>query len=109
MQAITFGDCFGWLHDGSASSGSDIGVVLCTGLGRDSATAHRSFRLLADRLCADGYPTVRFDYPGTGDSCEMATADSWAAWENGVNLAADTLRIDENVRGVSLYAPVQGR
>jgi pimeloyl-ACP methyl ester carboxylesterase len=102
MQAITFGDCFGWLHDGSASSGSDIGVVLCTGLGRDSATAHRSFRLLADRLCADGYPTVRFDYPGTGDSCEMATADSWAAWENGVNLAADTLRATTNVQRIVL-------
>jgi pimeloyl-ACP methyl ester carboxylesterase len=102
MQAITFGDCFGWLHDGSASSGSDIGVVLCTGLGRDSATAHRSFRLLADRLCADGYPTVRFDYPGTGDSCEIATADSWAAWENGVNLAADTLRATTNVQRIVL-------
>jgi pimeloyl-ACP methyl ester carboxylesterase len=102
MQAVTFDGCFGWLHNGPASSGSDTGVVLCTGLGRDSSTAHRSFRLLADRLCAEGYPTVRFDYPGTGDSREIATSDSWTAWQNGVNLAADWLRANSTVQRIVL-------
>jgi pimeloyl-ACP methyl ester carboxylesterase len=102
MQAVTFDSCFGWLHDGPASFGSDTGVVLCTGLGRDSSTAHRSLRLLANRLCAEGYPTVRFDYPGTGDSCEIGTTDSWAAWQDGVSLAADRLRAATNVQRIVL-------
>jgi pimeloyl-ACP methyl ester carboxylesterase len=102
MQAVTFDGCFGWLHDGPASSGSDTGVLICTGLGRDASTAHRSFRLLADRLSAEGYPTLRFDYPGTGDSCEIATTDSWTAWQDEVRLAADWLRTNTNVQRIVL-------
>lgn len=90
MRPVAFGGCFGWLH--GAAAGSDTAVLLCPGLGRDASTAHRSLRRLADQLAAAGYPTLRFDYPGTGDSCEAGPAESWAAWQQSVGVAADWLR-----------------
>ena len=73
MWPVSFAGCFGWLHTGAASGGSDTAAVLCQGIGRDASTAHRSFRKLADHLAASGVPTLRFDYRGTGDSCDAAT------------------------------------
>jgi pimeloyl-ACP methyl ester carboxylesterase len=92
MQAVTFEGCFGWLHQAIESIGSDTVVLLCPGLGRDASTAHRSFRLLADQLAGAGYPTLRFDYPGTGDSCEVDGPECGVLWQRSVQAAADWLR-----------------
>ena len=87
MQPVSFAGCFGWLHE--ASFGSDTAVVLCPGLGRDAATAHRSLRILADHLAANGYPALRFDYRGCGDSCDLDGLDSFDAWEQSLQAAVD--------------------
>ncbi|HEX3995303.1 MAG TPA: alpha/beta fold hydrolase [Acetobacteraceae bacterium] len=91
VQPVTFGGCFGWLHSASGSGVRDIGVVLCQGVGRDASNAHRSFRILADRLAAAGYATLRFDYPGTGDSDEPVV-ELWDAWQNSLTDAVACLR-----------------
>jgi pimeloyl-ACP methyl ester carboxylesterase len=44
------------------------GVVICNPWGAEALRAHRSLRLLADRLAAEGLEVLRFDYFGTGDS-----------------------------------------
>jgi len=44
---------------------------ICTGLIQDALLAYGSLRVLADDLAAAGYATLRFDYPGTGDSATM--------------------------------------
>jgi len=67
-------------------------VVLCAGLKTDALTGFRSFRQLADTLAQAGFPTLRFQYPGTGDSCELDAAEYWAAWQASVHMAADWLR-----------------
>lgn len=99
MIPITFNDCFGWLHaptpaTGGAAAG-DVGVVVCQGLMRDGLLAHCSFRLLGDELAAAGYPMLRFDYPGTGDSLDGAVAAAgghWDAWLASIGQAADWLK-----------------
>jgi pimeloyl-ACP methyl ester carboxylesterase len=96
MQPVTFGGCFGWLHGTPVSCARDTGVVLCPGIGRDASNAHRSFRILADRLAAAGYATLRFDYPGTGDSDEPVV-DLWDAWQNSLTDAAACLRAQTGV------------
>ena len=66
---------FGWLHtpvDGRATS---IAVLLCAGLKEDKVTGHRSLRLFADAFAAAGYPTLRFDYAGTGDLRDIGSAE----------------------------------
>jgi dienelactone hydrolase len=44
------------------------GVLLCYPVGREYFAAHRGFRLLASRLSQKGFPVLRFDYFGSGDS-----------------------------------------
>lgn len=57
---------FAWLHDRPSSLSH--GIVLCPPLGFEQVHAHRSLRVLADRLSDAGFPVIRFDYHGTGDS-----------------------------------------
>jgi len=65
MTPVSFGGCFGWVHQ---AAGGSRGVVLCAASGSEALGAHQSWRVLADRLAAEGLPTLRFDYPGYGDS-----------------------------------------
>ncbi len=94
MTPVTFDGCFGWLHTPQGRKGSDVAVLICTGLLQDAILAYGSLRVLADDLAAAGYATLRFDYPGTGDSCdEAAERDGhWTAWQRSVDAAADWLR-----------------
>jgi len=43
-------------------------VLLCNPFGQEAIRAHRLYRVTADRLAAAGYPVLRFDYYGSGDS-----------------------------------------
>lgn len=58
---------FGVVHiprDGVARGG----VVICPPLGREHLDTYRGLKLLAQRMCDDGFAVLRFDYRGTGDS-----------------------------------------
>ncbi|MCJ2015488.1 alpha/beta hydrolase [Methylobacterium sp. J-076] len=68
---VTFGGMLGWYGAGR----SRRGVVLCGTLGYEQISAGRGWRRLADDLTAAGHPTLRFDYPGEGDSADPDTAD----------------------------------
>jgi pimeloyl-ACP methyl ester carboxylesterase len=91
MRPIAVEGCFGWLHGELEDTVGDIAVLLCSGLGRDARTAYRPYRLLADQLAAAGYPTLRFEYPGAGDSLDVEDAEQWAVWQHSINIAADWL------------------
>ena len=102
MTPVAFNDCFGWLHGpaGGAPAG-DVGVVICQGLMRDGLLAHCSLRMLGDELAAAGYWTLRFDYPGTGDSLDGAVAEAgghWNAFLKSIDQAADWLRATSGVK-----------
>lgn len=94
MTPVTFAGCFGWLHAPRDRSGGDVAVLICTGLLQDAILAYGSLRVLADDLAEAGYPTLRFDYPGTGDSSDEAVEHGghWKAWQRSVDEAADWLR-----------------
>jgi exosortase A-associated hydrolase 1 len=47
---------------------SEVGVLIVVGGPQYRVGSHRQFTLLARRLAAAGYPTMRFDYRGMGDS-----------------------------------------
>lgn len=59
---------FGMLHPAIGDQNARPAVLLCNPLGQESITAHRTFRVFADRLARAGHTTLRFDYYGTGDS-----------------------------------------
>lgn len=83
---------FGWLHE-PAGIARGVAVLLCPPLGIEYINSHRSVRHLAEQLAAAGFPALRFDYPGTGDSAHADVADGrLAAWTEGVAQALDALR-----------------
>ena len=83
---------FGWLHRPDRQARSTP-VLLCNPLGDDDVRAHRSLRHLAENLCAAGFPVLRFDFHGTGDSAgSERDPERVAAWRRDVGVAIDELR-----------------
>jgi pimeloyl-ACP methyl ester carboxylesterase len=103
MQPIAFDRMLGWLHM-PLGRNTGVGVVLVSPLGRDGRCAYMPMRLFADRLAAAGFPTVRYDHLGTGDSLDLtqADADALPEWVEGVARAADMLRARAGVTRVVL-------
>lgn len=105
MTPVAFNGCFGWLHEPPGGTGCDVAVVISTAFSTDAAIAHCSLVLLANQLAAAGYPALRFDYPGTGDSPDgdlERGEGHWVAWKRSVHDAADWLRAATGARRVVL-------
>ena len=94
VDPVLIGGCSGWLHTRSQEEGGETAVLICPGVVWDGLLGYHSLRLLADQFALAGYPTLRFNYPGTGDSRDLAghEPDSWGAWLDSVQQAADWLR-----------------
>ena len=99
MIPVTFDTSFGWYHAG----GGDCGVVLCAALGHEDLCTHKSFRLMADALAAQGYPALRFDYAGTGDSLGSdRDPERLEAWITSIETAVAWLRANAQVDKIVL-------
>ncbi len=84
---------FAWLHCPDRPTHAGHGVVLCPPLGHEQVHAHRSLRHLADACARAGYPTLRLDYHGTGDSAGSdEDPDRWATWLRNVRDAQTWMR-----------------
>jgi pimeloyl-ACP methyl ester carboxylesterase len=83
---------FGWWH-APAGTALDTAVLLCPSYGREEVSGHRTLRRLAEQLSAVGFPVLRFDYLGTGDSAgDEREGDQTAAWLRSVHAALDELK-----------------
>ena len=98
-EPVLVDGCFGWLHHPTHtdSRGSDTAVLVCPALAWDGLHSYQGMRLLCDQLAAAGYPALRFQYPGTGNSRDVdpgqdGTTGSWSAWLHSVHQSADWLR-----------------
>ena len=70
----------GALHHPQRLRPRSSSVLLCNPFGEEASRAHRTYRVLATQLERAGYPCLRFDYRGTGDSMgdgAAATIDGW--------------------------------
>lgn len=90
-----FEGCSGFYHPAGGASG----VVLCAPWGFEDLTLRKSWRLLAEAIAAAGYPCLRFDYPGTGNSLGDARGIARIEdWVGAIGKAAETLRRLSGVR-----------
>lgn len=90
-----FKGCAGFVHP----AGGSTGVVLCSPWGFEDLVMRKSWRLLAEAIAAAGYPCLRFDYPGTGNSLGRSTSvESAAPWIEAIHDAAEVLRLNSGVR-----------
>jgi pimeloyl-ACP methyl ester carboxylesterase len=90
----------GFFHPPGRLPSRGLGVVLCNPIGYEAMSGHRTYRHLADRLAARGFPALRFDYDGTGDSAgESDDGDRVHAWLGSVEAAiAELLVLAGNCR-----------
>jgi uncharacterized protein len=91
-RAVTF-DCagdrlLGILHEPTVAA-RRIGVLVVVGGPQYRVGSHRQFVLLARALAARGYPVLRFDHRGVGDS--EGEARSFEALDEDLRAALDTL------------------
>ncbi|HYG87322.1 MAG TPA: alpha/beta hydrolase family protein [Azospirillum sp.] len=99
MKSVVFDGCFGWLHPAAGRGG----VVLCGPLGYEALCTHRAWKALAEQLASAGHPTLRFDYPGTGDSAgDDEEPERLRAWLDGIQAAVRRLRAETGVTEVTL-------
>jgi len=101
---IAFAGHAGWLHTPGGERTREVGVVLCSPLGRDARCAHLPLRLLAEDLASAGIATLRYDHLGTGDSLDLEApeADALPVWLEGVQAAVAALRERTGVKRVVL-------
>ncbi|TXN25237.1 alpha/beta fold hydrolase [Methylobacterium sp. WL30] len=96
-EPVVIDGLFGWFSPGIGRRG----VILCGATGFEQLSAHRPWRTLAGRIAATGCATLRFDYPGEGDSAD-AGAGTLAAWRDAVRRAVRFLREEAGVTEVVL-------
>ncbi len=73
---------FGNYHESAPGQDRDCGILLCAPAGQEYIRSHRAFRQLALRLSRVGFPVLRFDYYGCGDSSgddDQGTLSQWLA------------------------------
>ena len=80
----------------------DIGVIILVGGPQYRVGAHRQYVLLARALAKEGYPVLRFDYRGNGDS--GGERRNYARVSDDIAAAVDTMqRCVPEVRRVAMW------
>lgn len=61
-------------------------------MGHEYVSSHRALRQLAARLCGAGFPTLRFDYYGCGDSTGTLRECRITEWLDNISMAISEAR-----------------
>lgn len=96
--------CFGWFHPRAPQAPQRrLAAVLCPPLGWEQIASHRALRLFADELAAHGYPVLRFDWPGTGDSAGVLPGEALVSrFSSALSDAIEILRARSGAQQVAL-------
>lgn len=105
MIPMFFGDTakplFGVYHHPEVGAGAH-GVLLSSPVGHEYVRVHRMVRYLAVLLSRAGYPVLRFDFTGTGDSHGEAEDGNFQVWQKDLTTAANELRDTSGCRELSV-------
>lgn len=83
----------GWYHAPTRPTRA-CAVLLCPPAGWEALATHRTYRVLAGRLCEAGFPVLRFDLDGSGDSAGTdGDPGRVAAWLGSIREAAAQLKV----------------
>ncbi len=93
---------YGCYHEPAAWPAREVGLVVCYPVGQEYLRSHRACLHLASAAARAGFPALRFDYFGTGDSAGDPDALELARWTSDVALAVEELRARSGVGPVVL-------
>jgi uncharacterized protein len=96
------GSLFGVLHPAERARARTVGVVLCPAAGHEHLRVHRTFRNIAASLARFGFPVLRFDYSGTGDSAGDGSIATLAGWQADLSAAIEELKRRAGVSRVAV-------
>ncbi len=83
---------FGCFHEPLQRSIRRCAVLICQPIGHEYINSHRALRQLAARLAEAGFPVLRFDYYGCGDSSGHSEEGSISLWMEDISTALAELR-----------------
>ena len=83
---------FGCYHEPSPDHHRACGVILCYPMGEEYIRFHRAYRQLAFRLSIVGFPVLRFDFYGCGDSSGDGEQGQIDQWLIDISRAIDEMR-----------------
>lgn len=93
---------FGCYHEPQAWPAREHGVLICYPMGQEYLRSHRACQHLASTIARAGFPALRFDYFGTGDSAGDPDAIGLDRWYGDLVLAVEELRARSGVGPVVL-------
>jgi uncharacterized protein len=82
---------YGCLHQPSHGS-RDCAILICQPVGHEYVNSHRALRQLAARFSEAGFPVLRFDYYGCGDSSGDAEEATVPQWLDDISTAISELK-----------------
>jgi alpha-beta hydrolase superfamily lysophospholipase len=87
----------------AGSRSTDTAVLLVSPFGFEEICARKFYRAMAESFAARGMPSLRFDYPGTGDALDLAPEDfTPGSWRASVVTFAALLREISGCRRIVL-------
>jgi pimeloyl-ACP methyl ester carboxylesterase len=95
MQPFYFstpeGDVFAVYHQPRAGLARRSAVLMCYPLGHEYINSHRAYRQIGTLLSEAGFPVLRFDYLGSGDSGGTSKQASVRLWLSNLSRAVAEL------------------
>jgi alpha/beta superfamily hydrolase len=83
---------FGIYHPPSNEKARRCGIVICQPIGHEYIHGYRALRQLAYQLARAGFPVLRFDYHGCGDSAGDTLEGSLTQWINDIEAAIEEIK-----------------
>jgi pimeloyl-ACP methyl ester carboxylesterase len=83
---------FGCYHAALNGQRPSCGVLICPPVGHEYVNCHRALRQLSTRLAGAGFPVLRFDYYGCGDSSGRDDEGTVQQWLEDISAAVVELR-----------------
>lgn len=93
---------FGCYHEPRCARMRKCAVVICQPIGHEYIYCHRALRQLASKLCEAGFPVLRFDFYGCGDSAGEGEEWRLVQWLEDVSTAVAEVRVRSGVAQVCL-------
>jgi len=94
---------FGCYHFPQTKQIKKSALVLCNPMGQEYIRCHQFYLQLAVRLSRIGFPVLRFDYYGCGDSAGDSEEGSVAQWIADLNDAIDVVKKRSGLTRICLF------